>query len=445
MHELEPVLRGLRRRVAAVLALRALLRDEALWCVAFGIGALILRVLGGPSRLALILGIGGAAIVAVFALGRARRQTPDRRALLALIDARAHCGGLAAAANDIDLGAWSPTIKQVPRIDWSPRKPLAILALAAAFAVAALLVPATSAASHHRLDIGSDVKRIEAKLDTLKQEQAMPADRADALRETLERLRATAEGDDPAKAWETLDAIDETAMKAAASAGEEAVRNGERLGTIEALSAAAESGDAQAAQDLAEEAARTATENAALLPGVSASALSKSGLTQQQLRELANAARLGKSALRNKLAKLGAGGMLDPKMLRKFDEASSGNAQEQLARYLRQRRGESDEPNGRPGSGGRDRGRADAPLFFGEQTKNGDERFKDHALPPASAAALQDSDLAGISMASPGDAHAVASRGGALDVRAGAGSAHTGVVLPRHRGTVARFFERSPK
>jgi hypothetical protein len=156
--------------------------------------------------------------------------------------------------------------------------------------------------------------------------------------------------------------------------------------------------------------------------------------------QIGAAARRGKSALRNQLSKLGAKGLIDPKALRKFDNSSVAD----LAKFLHDRKGTSiASGNGQAGRGGKDRGRGDAQLFFGEETKEGSEKFKDHALPPALAASLEQSELAGMSAAAPQVTNVRASAGGALAMQNGSGSAYTTTVLPRHRGTVGRFFERT--
>jgi hypothetical protein len=212
--------------------------------------------------------------------------------------------------------------------------------------------------------------------------------------------------------------------KAANSAAEEAIRNGETLSTIEAMAAA---------NDLAAEAAQASAENASLLPGLAPGT--------KDVGKIGAAARQAKASLRDRLSKLASKGLIDPKSLRKFDNSSSAD----LARYLREHRGGSSSsgPLPRGGGGGVERGRGAAPLFFGEETKEGDEKFKDHALPPATAAALEQSELVGMSASAPQKVQPRGSAGGALTIQSGSGSAYTTIVLPRHRGTVGRFFERT--
>lgn len=425
MTDVESAVRVLRRRVATALVLRTLLAGAGSWFLLWGVGALIARVLGASTDVILAIGIAGTAIIAVVAIGRGMRAAPDDRALRAHLDARLHCGGLAAASSDVPLGDWTLPRIDVPIVRWNARRKLLFVAGSAAFVIGAMLIPIASSASHHRLEIGADAKRIEGKIELLQEEKIIPPERAEALKQTIDELKTTAEGDDPAKAWETLDAVDDAVTKAANGAAEEAIRNGETLSTIEALAAA---------HDLAAEAARASAENASLLPGLAPDT--------KDAGRIGEAARRAKAGLRDRLAKLASKGLIDPKSLRKFDNNSSST---DLARYLREHRdgSSSSGPLARGGRGGVDRGRGDAPLFFGEETKEGDEKFKDHALPPAAAASLEQSELVGMSASAPQKVQARGSAGGALTMQSGSGSAYTTIVLPRHRGTVGRFFERT--
>ena len=70
--------------------------------------------------------------------------------------------------------------------------------------------------------------------------------------------------------------------------------------------------------------------------------------------------------------------------------------------------------------------------------------FKEQVLSPGSSARLEQSGLLGVSSSAPAaEEGAAPSSGNALSgAAAGGGSAHTHTVLPRHRGTVERYFER---
>jgi hypothetical protein len=188
---------------------------------------------------------------------------------------------------------------------------------------------------------------------------------------------------------------------------------------------------------------------AALADPETQKAIGNKALSNEQLRALGASAKSQKSKLRGTLAKLDAKSLIDPKALRDFDAASAIGKRQELARYLKAckngtRFGDAlgEWRRSRPGVS---RGRGDAPMFFGEESEqNG--KFDEQTLPPATAAALAQSELIAVSAAAPSTGDASRSTPGALkDAQAGGGSALTPVVQPRHRGTVQRFFERKPK
>src|SRR5262249_49884139 len=100
-----------------------------------------------------------------------------------------------------------------------------------------------------------------------------------------------------------------------------------------------------------------------------------------------------------------------------------------------------------PGRGGITRGPGPAKLTFGDEATPDGFQFKEEALPPSAVENLKDSSITGIAPGPPpskgdrGPAHAGALAGAG----AGGGSATTGVVLPRHRAAVERYFDRKGK
>jgi hypothetical protein len=74
-------------------------------------------------------------------------------------------------------------------------------------------------------------------------------------------------------------------------------------------------------------------------------------------------------------------------------------------------------------------------------------KFKEETLPEGDLASLKRSQKLAVSKGAPGtEAPGGPAGSGALeDSAAGGGSANTQVVLPRHRGTVERYFDRPKK
>jgi hypothetical protein len=307
------------------------------------------------------------------------------------------------------------------------------------------------AASRHRLDVQTDVARAESQLKLLEEEKLLPPDRTEALKQSIEQLKREASGDDPAKAWETLDALADATSRAARDAAESALRKTEALSRVEAMASLLE-GHELAGEDLANGMRTLANEasqpeSVSSLPDDVKEAIAKKSLTDAQMREIAKAARSGKAALRRTLDKLRAAGLIDPKTMAKQDELSDAGDKSDLSRYLKEhsaRQGMTAALRSYlAGRGGVDRGRGDAAMFFGEKSDPKGTKWDSQTLPPATAAALQNSEMVGVSAAAPDAAHPLTSSGGALAKTAtGGGSAYTSVILPRHRGAVKRYFER---
>jgi len=444
-----PAAASLHRQLGFVLALRQALRDLTLFALLWGLVALILRTTGTGSPVWPWWGAAAIPIVAAIASIRALRLRPSHDTVVALIDAQSHAGGLVIAAHTTDVGAWHTKLANIeaPRVTWTGRRTAWYTAAAFLFAFAALLVPQRQAAtSRHALDVTSDIDRAESKLKLLEEEKVLPPERVEAMKQSLEPLRKEATGEDPAKAWETLDSIAEATARAARDAAESSMRKTESLTRVEAMSEVLQdhqlSGSdlAEGMRSLADEASQP--EVLSSLPPEAQQAAAKGAFSDRELRGMSKAARDNKDQIRRTLDKLSAAGLIDPKSVtRRTDLEDSVD----LAKYLHDHMGQgmkSAAKKWRPGKGGVDRGRGDAPMFYGEKSDPAGTAWKAQELPP-SATALQNSELLAVSASAPDRAHPQASTSGALNnAAAGDGSAFNSVLLPRHRGAVKRFFER---
>lgn len=442
-----------QRRIALVLAVRQVLRDLTLFAIVWGVVTLITRTLFDRAPFSPWWGAAALPLVIAVAAMRGARLRPSMQSVIALLDAESHAGGLLLASETMDVGAWQSSLADVaqPRIRYDAARTGKYAAASALFAIAALFVPQREgAASHHRLDIKTDIARAESRLKLLEEEKLLPPDRAEALKQSVDQLKREASGDDPAKAWEMLDALAEATARASREAAEAALRKTEALSRVEAMAAVLE-GDQLSGDDLAGGMRTLANEASqpevvSSLPDDVKDAIAHNSLTDAQLRQIANAARSGKQALRNTLNKLRAAGLIDPKSLAKQEQAADAGDKSDLANYLKENAKKQGMGNAlqayMAGRGGVNRGRGDAAMFFGEQSDDSGAKWKNQELPPT-AAALENSRIEGVSAAAPDASHAKTSAGGALtNATAGGGSAYTAVVLPRHRGTVKRYFER---
>ena len=163
----------------------------------------------------------------------------------------ARLGGLLMAAGDVDIGSWTARIDRVPMpaLGWRYRRPLMLWAASAAFVVAAFLMPDRAlSAGGNALQIGGDIRKLADQLQVLTREQIVPPEKAKVLEKDLERVRADAQGNDPAKTMEAMDNLAQSFRKTAAEAAESAIRQTEALSREQQLAKALEtnSGESEA-------------------------------------------------------------------------------------------------------------------------------------------------------------------------------------------------------
>ena len=82
-------------------------------------------------------------------------------------------------------------------------------------------------------------------------------------------------------------------------------------------------------------------------------------------------------------------------------------------------------------------------MTWTDGTTEDDVRFREETLSPAALAGLKDSNLVGMGQTAPTITDTDAAAGGSLTASgAGRGMARRQPILPKHRGTVTRYFER---
>ena len=477
----------LRRRLGAVLAARYALRFTAAWCFAWGVAVLGLRALLGVSAVPLLWGLVCLVPCAAGAFVLAWRRMPSPAAVRALLDDVSHGGGLVMAAEEVTLGRWEAHVPAVtaPRLVWRKRPLLLLVAGAVTFLALGFAVPQrmVEIQQSHPLEVTDEVADLDAKIEVLQEEQVLAEEEAESLRQALRQAADEATGEDPAKTWEALDHLDDAVHTAADDAAEDAAAQNESLSKAESLARAlgrdADRLDTEAFEaatkklsDLLQEIAegdrdgnsrkgRQAGEDGQAADGADATAAEqalrehldacKSGrLTAGTCRAMAGDLARCRNAIRARLARLKEAGLIDPDALRRLAEGDLKPGD--LVAFLEGLEGEGLTPEamieqwlaGSPGRGGITRGPGEAPMFEGGQTSEEGVEFKEEALPAPTVADLKESRLLGVSLgAPPVEENEPAAAGGGLDAaRSGGGSAHTHRVLPKHRGTVQRYFRR---
>ncbi len=451
------------RHLTRWFVLRQAVSAVTLWAFLWGTTILILKITQGTSVPTLLWGAAGLPIALGLAAWVARRRLPNRSAVRALLDGRCERGGLLMAGAECALGPWEGQTAPaaVPRVRWHGRRPLGLLAVAVAYVALGFLLPARSLALNDAaLDVTRPADRLSEQVRVLQEEKVLNTERAEDLKQKIDDLRSQAAGKDPAKTLEALDHLTDVVRQAARQSAEASARQANQLGKVEAAAealqaSAAALGPKDAAElmnELAALAQKAAAEAQALQEELDpdlAAAVKEGKLTADQLAKLASAAKSGKDAISKTAKKLFDSKLIDASQL-KACEGGKCDA-EGLAKYLSKNGGNKSLKAGlqeQEGSGGvNDDGPGITPLNFGDRSTADGAKFKEEALPPSDLAALKESQLTGVSKATPKrDPNAGPPQAGGLTgAAAGGGSANAAPVLPQHRAAVGRYFDRPVK
>jgi hypothetical protein len=435
------------------------------WAFVYGTGVLALRGAAGLSREALAWGLLTAPLALAPAVWLALRRLPGATAVRALLDRHSQAGGLLMAAEGAALGDWEKALPEVrqPRLRWRGGRTWGLFAAAMAFLALGFLVPQGLAelGSPPRLDVNREADQLSAQLDALKKEKVLDEQRVAALKAKLEQVRRDARGQSPAKTLEALDHLKDLVKKAAREAGERATRNAEALARAERMGRALEklAGNMDSAQlneavkHLAKLALKAASERELLDAGLDKAtleALKNGKLGKEQMKKLAEALKKAGGEQKEMISKLMKAKLLDASALEKMEQATKGDVKELVA-YLKENGAASDLTDALAGGDDPDRGDPSrgggaGKLNFGDESDESGTKFKEQELTPAAVKSLKDSALTGIStgMKQTGKEKAGPARSGALEgAKAGGGSASTRAVLPKHKATISRYFERT--
>jgi hypothetical protein len=460
-----------RQRLVGLYALKYGLAALTVWAFLYGTVVLALRGALDVSATWLLWGLASLPLALVVAAILTWRRLPRVTALRAVIDRHSRCGGLLMAGDEQPLDEWESTLPSLrqPAVVWRSGPAWGLFAGALAFVALAFLVPKGLAnLGGSRLDVNREVDTLTHQVDVLKEEKIIGRERADALAEKLEQLRRDASGKDPVKTLESLDHVQDVIGKTAQDAAESATRKTEEMARAETMAEAMErlarkKKDDKKTQDQLTEAmnelahlTRQAASESELanmeLDPETLDALKEGSLSPEQMKKLAEALKKGKAGLKKKIGRLVKAKLIDASALEKCDKAGECSC-EGLAAYLKENGGKGDLCDliagcEMPGRGGVTRGPGAAKLTFGKETSEDGFKFKEEALPPAALQALKESQITGISIGSPnlGKEKPQTGGSGALSgAKSGGGSASTQIVLPRHRGAVERYFDRTEK
>jgi hypothetical protein len=451
-------LQNFARRINLLLAVRAMVQISTIWFFVWGAVVLAFRIFSAPGLIptALIL-LASLPLAWIVAGWRIWQQPPSFQKVRATYDRWNGCGGLIMTGETADMTGWQDHLPSaaIPPIRWNNGKALLQLAIALSFAATAVLIPERLAhpGGHRHLEIGSIVDQLQTEIKTLAQEKIIPDRQAEETRKQLSELQKDSAGLNPDKTWEALDQIKEADQTAARQATEEALAKTAALseaGTMaEAMDHAADAGMSpetatQAAQDLASMINDTKLDDGMMNGSIPPELLANlDKLNKEQLQKLMAAMNFNKGKLGNTISNLANLKLIDAAALSECQKAGKCNNPDALAAYL------SHCTNGCSASecltlcrAGLSRGGPGAPMTWSDGASEQDQKFKEHALPPANH--LSDAQLVGVSKTAPKlNDTAVADNSGELTTaNAGGGSAHVQSILPEHRQAVQNYFKR---
>ncbi|MEZ4524490.1 MAG: hypothetical protein R2941_01030 [Desulfobacterales bacterium] len=460
-------IRLFQKKLLLCLALRRFVFFATVYLFLWGTVTLILRAaLGLPVHLILWGGLG---LVPLFltAFFMEKRKLPDRPAVSALLDKYNQMNGLFMAADEADASQWINSEKEIrsPSLIWHGTREWSLLAMAAVFLACAGLTPRyiKPLSSGSVLDIGQTAEKLRAGIDLLEEENILEKPEAEKIKEELEKLSKSAEGNDPAKTWESLDHLEEKISMEGQKAAQDMLENLRSFERMESLAQAlaGENGlRPEVRSEILKEMGRELSEmlssggNAAedfseqILSPDMREALGSGALSDTELKKLAEHMAAMKEKMQGKLESLEKAGLAQ---FKPGESPAQGQSEtSELADFLKEN-GENlcakDVLGFMPGKGGTDRGRADAIMTWKEMSPEATAGFKEETIPLSQVRAEQKNLLMGISPGNPEpNAEAVPVLPGALsDTPAGFGSPVIRKTLPRHRQAVRRYFDPQEK
>jgi CRISPR/Cas system CSM-associated protein Csm2 small subunit len=409
-----------RHKLAGLYILRYLLYGLTYLAFIGGFCVLTWRMLFGralPGGLEMI--IAGAAVcgVLLFSIVRTLQTIPSTGELRTVFDKINRCGGLLMASLETSIDSWStylPTV-QAPGITWNGRRHGGVFFAAIVFLAVSFIVPQRYITAHSagRLEIGEQTRQMQEQIKILEEEHILAEEAARDIRQKVEAIEESALGREPVKTWEALGHIEDQLKKAAEEALVEMLAETEELAKTEALAEALnEIGkDLQpqvmkdAMAELAQRVNVQMKQNEAFknaLGGQLAADAKAGQLSADQLKELAKALQGRKGELSKSMSKLCEADLAKMKLLQMCEKSRQcnseglksllmecGEAKEALSYFM-------NNPNWDV-----DRGRGDAPMIWGDASGKENTAFKEEVLPAASAAALKDAQLVGVSVSAP--------------------------------------------
>lgn len=436
----------------------------------------------------------GLAMAIWLAFAAARRQTSEQRGWLAAIDAHNDSGGLLMATEETGDSGWHDRLPEQVKIPLL--KPVAggryiSVGVSLLFLLLSLTIPVIGHDKRNdpRIELQELERAAAEQIELLAEEGAISPEEARQLSQSLERISLDSQRHDPAATFEALDQLQEKLKKQAGASVVQTLSEQNSLDELaelaEKMSKAAGQNDSQitelarAASKSLEEAAggagvgsgseklQRALEKATAGGTESAEAAREAAealkeyIDAQQAKAAAAAQRLANARLidRKTFEALKKAGKIRP-----ATEADlQPDSQSELVMCEGEGRGEnggengsgadgsqnggqtgSGSENGSGASGQAGRGGGHAPLNFNRKSSEHNVEFKNQVLPAPNEQALEKSVAIGMSLSAPqtfSGSDNSASQAGSTWQKTSEGSAESGIILPKHRSAVKKYFD----
>lgn len=416
-----------------------------------------------PSRLAWSLF--GIIPVAVISLVLALRRMPGPAAIRAYIDKYNQSGGLFITSQTTDISGWESRLTNLkaPLVRVHCRQDVALVLIAAAFATGSLFMPCCLSDSRSRtpLSITNIITDLNNKISLLEEEECATEEETRAFKEEIETIAEQATADNPGRTWEALDnmekVIRDKSRQAAGDMSEDmekltACRNlAQALPHTKELGTDVEKAGMEMLRDMVRDA--SAQKQLAEFPGKELNnALKQGNLSEEDLKKLCQMAQACGKKMLARMKKMCDAGLIDPKMLQACKACNGKGMDAKALQAFLKANGKDMDPmallalcsEGKPGKGGINRGRGDAPLTWKDESSEQDTAFREESIPPAGIRSLKKSKLIGLSSGEHdiNTAQLRQKNTSYSNTDPGGGTAHEHKILPRHKGTIQRYFKR---
>lgn len=460
----EAKIRGFALKLRLVFLARRTFLFAAIWLFFAGTTTLILRISTNLSLYLLAALMLWAFIPIVLAAWLVDlKRVPLLSSVRALFDSFNDCGGLLMATIETSIDPlWLKSLPGLksPQVAWRWFSLLFLFLSAVIFAMFAILcpIPDLGLKPPLPLEIRTAVEDLNNRLKQLEDQAVIESNKVVEIKEELARLEKESTGQDPAKAWETLDSIKDSVAEIAKEALEKDMALSGNISEALSLSdIALDLQQSNTSQEMYEDVMRELGDMikgqameallAGKLPQDLLEAVADGRLTPEQLRMLTKMLKTCNANCQSKVLNLANMKWLEGNFKLVKGNGAGCDTNALLALLASGNCSSTSMENGLPGRGGVGRGRGDAPMTWQDDTSETGVSFKEQALPPSLALDLKNASRVGVSRAAPttiAQKEAVASSA-LMATGEASGDSRSQTILPRHRGVVRRFFERNDK